>query len=153
MRYFEAQIKKKIELETLERMSPERAREVLTGPHHCTYPSVVTSETSTSTETRKINDTNTKVPGSATTYAIENTCSSNPIGDSFNVQTQFTLHKFPYTSDFSKAYLRIIVDDDTAGLRIFGQYDDVDKLQNPVYYLRRTMDFSDGVQSAILTIA
>ena len=53
MRDFEAQIKKKIELETLERMSPERAREVLAGPHHCTYPGVVTIETSTSTETRK----------------------------------------------------------------------------------------------------
>ena len=76
MRYFEAQIKKKIELETLERI---RTREVLTGPHHCTYPGVVTSETSTSTETRKINDTNTNVPGSAPTSAIENTCPSNSI--------------------------------------------------------------------------
>ena len=68
---------------------------------------------------RKINDTNTNVPGSATTYAIENTCPSNPIGDSFNVQTHFSLNKYPYTSDISKAYLRIIVDDGTAGLRIF----------------------------------
>ena len=79
MREFEAQIKKKIELGTFERMSPERAREVLAGPHHCTYPGVVTSETSTSTETRKINDTNTNVPGSAPTSAIENTCPSNSI--------------------------------------------------------------------------
>ena len=125
-------------------MSDEKAREVLVGPHHCTYPGVVTSETSTSTKTRKINGTNTNVLGSATTYAIENTCPANPIGDSFNVQTQFSLYKYPYTSDIRKAYLRIIVDDDTEGLRIFIWYDDLDNLQNPVYYLRRTMDFGDG---------
>ena len=119
MRDFEAQIKKKIELETLERMSPQRAKEVLAGPHHCTYPGVVTSETSTSTETRKIDDKNTNVPGYTTTYAIDNTCPSNQIGDSFNVQTHISLHKFPYTSDISKAYLRIIVHDDTAGLQNF----------------------------------
>ena len=46
---FKAQINKKIELGTLERMTPERAKEVLAGPHHCTYPGVVMSETSTST--------------------------------------------------------------------------------------------------------
>ena len=67
MRDFETQIKKRIQLGTLERMSPERAREVLARPHHCTYPGVVTSETSTSTATRKINDTNTNIPGSANT--------------------------------------------------------------------------------------
>ena len=71
---FKAQIRKKIELGMLERMTPERAKEALAGPHHCTYPGVVTRETSTSIETRKINDTNTNVPGSAPTYAIENTC-------------------------------------------------------------------------------
>ena len=105
------------------------------------------------TDLRKINDTNTNVPGSATTYAIENTCPANPIGDSFNVQTQFILHKYPYTSDISKAYLRINVNDETAGLLVFIWYDDLENLQNPVYYLRRTMDFGDGVASAILTIA
>ena len=115
MNDFVAQIKKKIEFGTLERMSDEKAREVLSGPHHYTYPGVVSSETSTSTETRKINGTNTNVPGSATTYTIENICPANPIGDSFNVQTQFSLYKYPYTSDISKAYLRIIVEDDTAG--------------------------------------
>ena len=36
------------------------------------------------------------------------------------------------TSDISK-YLRIIVDDETAD-------NDLENLQNPVYYLRRTMD-------------
>ena len=40
------------------------------------------------------------------------------------------------TSDISK-YLRIIVDDETAD-------NDLENLQNPVYYLRRTMDFGDG---------
>ena len=90
---------------------------------------MVTIETSTSTETRKIDDTNTNVTESATTYAIENTCPANPIGDSFNVQTQFSLYKYPYTSDISKAYLRIIVDDDTAGLRIFIWYDDLDNFE------------------------
>ena len=64
-------------------MTPERAKEVLAGPHHCKYPCVVMSETSTTTEIRQINDTNTNVLGS---------------------------------SDISKAY---IVDDVTAGLRIF----------------------------------
>ena len=109
-------------------MSEEKAREILAGPHHCTYPSVVASETSTSTDLSKINYTNTNVPGSATTYAIENACPANPIGDSFNVQTQFSLHKYPYTSDISKAYLRIIVDDETAGLRICIWYDDLENL-------------------------
>ena len=84
------------------------------------------SETSTSTELRQINDTNTNVPGIATTYALENTCPSNPIGDSFNVQTHFSLNKYPYSSDISKAYLRIIVDDITKGLRLFIWYDEDD---------------------------
>ena len=66
MKDFFAQIKKKIELGTLEMMSEEKAREILAGPHHCTYPGVVASETSTSTYLRTINDTNTNVPGSAT---------------------------------------------------------------------------------------
>ena len=70
---------KKIELVMLERLTPERAKEVLLGPHHCTYPGVVMSETSTSTEIRQINDTNTNLLGSAKTYPIENTCSYNPI--------------------------------------------------------------------------
>ena len=69
---FKAQIDKKIELGTLERLTPEKAKEVLAGPYHCTYTGVVMSEISTSTEIRQINDTNTNVPGSATTYAIEN---------------------------------------------------------------------------------
>ena len=34
---FKAQIDKKIELGTLERMTPERAKQFLAGPHHCTY--------------------------------------------------------------------------------------------------------------------
>ena len=67
-----------------------------------------------------------------TTYAIENTYPANTIGYSFNVQTQFSLHKYHYTSDISKAYLRINVDDETAGLRIFIWYDDLENLQNPV---------------------
>ena len=112
------------------------------------------SETSTSTEIRQINDTNTNVPRSATTYAIGNTCPSNLIGKSFNVQTHFSLNKFPNPSDIKKAYLRIIVDDVTTGLRIFVRFDKDDvEMKYPVYYLRRTMDFGDGVASAILTIA
>ena len=42
-----------------ERMSEEKAREILAGPHHCTYPGVVASETSVYTYFRKINDTKT----------------------------------------------------------------------------------------------
>ena len=46
------------------------------------------------------------------------------------------------------------MDDHTSGLRIFVWYDDDDvEMKYPVYYLRRTMDFVDGVASAILTIA
>ena len=51
---FKAQIDKKIELGTLERLTTERAKEVLAGPHHCTYQGVVMIETSTSTELRQI---------------------------------------------------------------------------------------------------
>ena len=58
----------------------------------------------------------------------------------------------PYT-DIDKAYLRILVDDETAGLRIFIWYDDLENLQNPVFYLRITVDFGDEVASSILTIA
>ena len=134
---FKAQIDKKIELGTLERLTTERAKEVLAGPHHCTYPGVVMSETLTSTEIRGINDTNTNVPGSATTYALENVCPSNPIGNSFNVQTHFSLNKFPYSSNVSKAYLRILVDDVTKNLRVFIWYDEEDvEMKNPVFYLR-----------------
>ena len=75
-------------------------------------------------------------------------------GVSFNVQTHFSLNKFLYTSDISKAYFRIIVEDITKGLRLFIWYDDEDvEMKHPFYFLRCTMDFGDGVASAILTIA
>ena len=46
------------------------------------------------------------------------------------------------------------MDDVTAGLRIFVWYNDDDvEMKYPVYYLRRTMDFGDGVASVILTIS
>ena len=52
------------------------------------------------------------------------------------MQTQFSLHKYPYTSDISKAYLRINVDDETAGLCIFIWYVDLENLQNYVLWGR-----------------
>ena len=66
----------------------------------------------------------------------------------------FSLNKYPYTSDISKAYLRIIVDNIAKGLRLFIWYDEDDvEMKHPVYFLRCTIDFGDGVASAILTIA
>ena len=97
------------------KLSEEEAEEVIKVTHHFTYPGVVSAEGSY--ETRPLNDSKTNIPNSCSTYSLMNPCPNNPIGHSLNVQNQFRLHKHAYTSDVSKAYLRILVDDDTAKLR------------------------------------
>ena len=62
------------------------------------------------------------------------------------------LRKHAYTSDISNAYLRVLVDISSIKLRIFVWFEDPLTMQKPIFFLRNTMDFGDGVSSAILTI-
>ena len=62
------------------------------------------------------------------------------------------LRKHAYTSDISKAYLRVLVDPASRKLRIFVWFEDPDTIIKPKNFLRNTIDFGDGVSSAILTI-
>ena len=54
---FQKELQKKIDTGTLVEMKEEELKEVLNGTHHFSYLSYVSSETSTTTSTRLINDT------------------------------------------------------------------------------------------------
>ena len=126
---FQEQIDKKIELGTLVKMSYVEHEEVKKGPHHYCYPA-----TSNSTNFRLLNASNTNVPGSVTSLSIQNVCPANPIGYSFNVQQKFMLKKHAYSSNISKAYLRVLVD--TASRKMW--FKDPLTMQKPIFFRQQS---------------
>ena len=103
---------------TLVKLSKQEEEEILKGTHHFSYLSMVKSETSTSTSTRLINDTLTS-NGKGCSYSPENKVPTLEIGVSFASLVDFRLypHGYGYSSDISKYYLRVLVDQLTAKLR------------------------------------
>merc|ERR1711889_11673 len=104
---FQKELQKKIDTGTLVEL-----KEVLNGTHHFSYLSYVSSETSTTTSTRLINDTLTS-NGKGTSFSLENKVPTAEIGDSFASLAEFRLYRYGYSSDISKCYLRVLVDEVT----------------------------------------
>ena len=65
------------------------------------------------------------------------------IGDSFESFLDFRLYSNPYSSDISKCYLRILVDDLTARLRLLVWFKDSQEMTGVKIYRKPTMDFGD----------
>ena len=120
--------------------------------HHFTLLAMVMSETSSSTSARLINNTKTRVPGQGTSYCLENEMIKCNIGDSFDSLLDFRLYDYPYSSDISKCYLRILVDDLTAKLRLLVWFDDPQNMTGVKIYRRPTMDFRDTCSSLVVRI-
>ena len=90
----------------------------MSSTHHFCYLSRAMSETSTSTDARLINNTKTSVPGKGTSYCSENQMPRSQFGDSYDSLMDFRPYEHPYSSDISKCYLRVLVDDSIAKLRL-----------------------------------
>ena len=132
-------------------MKEEELKEVLSGTHHFSYLSYVSSETSTTTSTRLINDTLTS-NGKGTSFSLENKVPTAEIGDSFASLAEFRLYRHGYSSDISKCYLRVLVDDLTAKLRLCYWYRDPANMKDPIVFKRCTMDFGDSIASLVIRI-
>ena len=152
MEMFQKEIEKKIEIGTLVAMSDAEVKETMKSTHHFTLLAMVMSETSSSTSARLINNTKTQVSGQGTSYCLENEMTKCNIGDSFDSLLDFRLYNNPYSSDISKCYLRILVDDLTARLRLLVWFEDPQKMTGVKIFRRPTMDFGDTCSSLVVRI-
>ena len=92
------------------------------------------------------------MPGQGTSYCLENNMIKCNIGDSFDSLLDFRLYDNPYSSDISKCYLRILVDDLTAKLRLLVWFDNPQDMTGIKIYRRPTMDFGDTCSSLVVRI-
>ena len=117
MEQFQEEIQKKIDIGCLEEVPEQELENLLKTVHHFCYLQLVFSENSESTSTRMINNTLTSTPG-GTSFSIENKVPVSEIGDSHESLLNFILYRYGYSSDISKCYLRILVDELTSNLRL-----------------------------------
>ena len=109
----------------------------------------VFSENSESTSTRMINNTVTSTPG-GTSFSIKNKVPVSEIGDSHESLLNFILYRYGYSSDISKCYLRILVDELTSNLRLMAWYKDPKNKSGRMVYRCKTMDFGDAASALIV---
>ena len=121
---FQQEIDKKIAIGCLKEVPKDELEKLLKSTHHFCYLNMVHSENSKSTATRMINNTLTTSPN-GTSFSIENKVPSSQIGDSHDSLLNFWLYTYDYSSDISKCYLRILVDELTADLRLNIWYRDL----------------------------
>ena len=148
---FQAEVDKKIAIGCLKEISGEELAKVLNSTHHFCYLSQVHSETSESTSTRMINDTLTNSTA-GTGFSIENKMPVCAIGNSFESIIDWRLHEHGYSSDISKCYLRVLVDEVTSKLRLCYWYHDPLTKLKPRIFMRLTMDFGDACSSLVIRI-
>ena len=77
---------------------------------------------------------------------------SSNIGDSYASLINFRLYRHGYSSDISKCYLRVMVDELTSRLRLCYWYKDPENMADPVIYERTTMDFGDSIAALVIRI-
>ena len=147
---FKEQIASKREIGTL-RVVPKEEWTDLKGTHNFCYLSMVSNENSESTGSRLINDTLTSNREGAS-FSLENKVPSSNIGDSYSSLINFRLYRHGYSSDISKCYLRVGVDELTSRLRLCYWYEDPENMENPVIYTRTTMDFGDSIAALVIRI-
>ena len=93
MKQFQEKIQEKIDIGTLVEVKEDKLKTIMAGTHHFTYLSVVSSETSESTQTRLINNTLSSVPGAGTTFSHVNKKATSDIGNSWNSLIEFGLEQ------------------------------------------------------------
>ena len=74
------------------------------------------------------------------------------IGDSFDPLLEFRLYNYPYSSEISKCYLRILVDSLSAKLRLLVRFENPGDMTGLKVYCRPTMDFGDTCSSLVIHI-
>ena len=148
---FQAEIQKKIDIGCLEQVPETEIEDLLKRTHHFCYLQLVFSESSESTSTRMINNMLTTTPN-GTSFSIENKVPVSEIGDSHESLLNFLLYRFGYSSDISKCYLHILVDELTADLRLMAWYEDPKNKKGLIIYRRKTMDFGDAASALIVRI-
>ena len=148
---FKEQIASKIEIGTLKEVPKEKWKEILENTHNFCYLSIVSNENSETTGSRLINDTLTSNKEGAS-FSLENKVPSSNIGDSYASLINFRLYRHGYSSDISKCYLRVMVDELTSRLRLCYWYEDPENMVDPVIYERTTMDFGDSIAALVIRI-
>ena len=64
----------------------------------------------------------------------------------------FMLYEHGYSSDISKCYLRVLVDELTSRLRHMVWYNDPKSMEDMVAFRRRTIDFGDSFSALVIRI-
>ena len=131
---FQEEINKKIPLGILVEVSDQELKEIMAFTHHFCYLSMVMSKSSASTQTRLINNTKTSVPGKGTSYCLENQMPRSQIGDSYDSLMDFRLYIHPYSSDISKCYLQVLVDNLTSKLRLMIWFRDPLNINGMIFF-------------------
>ena len=90
---FQAELQKKIDIGCLQEVPKDMEEELLSGPHHFCYLSMVSNMNSESTSVRMINDTHTNCQA-GTGFSIENKVPTSGIGSSFDSLVDFRLYLF-----------------------------------------------------------
>ena len=145
------QIASKREIGTLKEVPKEKWEELLKETHNFCYLSMVSNENSESTGSRLIYDTLTSNKERAS-FSLENKVPSSNIGDSYSSLINFRLYRHGYSSDISKCYLRVGVDELTSRLRLCYWYEDPENMKNPIIFERPTMDFGDSIAALVIRI-
>ena len=74
------------------------------------------------------------------------------IGDSYDSLMDFRLYEHPYSSDISKCYLRVLVDNLTAKFRLIIWFKDPLHMKGMIVFKGPTMDFADSCSSLVIRI-
>ena len=94
MKDFKGKIQEKVDIGTLQEVSPGDLQDLLKMEHHFTYLGVVSNENSDSTSTCLINNTRSSVPNQGTSFSYENKKQESPIGDSYSSLLEFCLRAY-----------------------------------------------------------
>ena len=94
-------------IRNIAKIKKDELEEILQKAHHFRY----ISENSESSQARMINNTKTNVPSVGTSFCLENKVPVSKIGDSYDSLLDFRLYENGYSSNKSKCYFRVLVDD------------------------------------------
>ena len=150
----EAQIEKMISKGAIKQLYEKEILELGDKPHLFTLYNWVHNPTSQSTPFRVI--TNTSPINSGTTISIEQMSPQKIINPMVNSLVRFSLYSVSLCADVASAYHGLLVDTQTALLRLFFWFCDMDgKLERGKVYQQATQAFGDtaaafGLEVAIL---
>ena len=140
----EAQIEKMISKGAVQQLGEKEILELAEKPHLFTQYNWVHNPGSQSTPFRVI--TNTSAINSGTTVSIEQMSPSKILNPMTNALVRFSLYQVPLCADIAAAYHNILVDGQTALLRLFYWFHDPrGRLERVRVFKQATQAFGDTI--------